>query len=1195
MSTTSSRWNFFSKTSNLGEHYKNIDWKATPLGEVSEWPVSLLTTISIILEHPLPMCIFWGSEFVKLYNDSYASILGDDSHGGLLGKSAKDSDQEKWAKRAVIFSKVMKGDSVQLADSMIATEGALESNKFYDFNYSPIRDLEGNIGGVLCTAVEITDKKIVEEKLVESKDQLHFAIDAAGLGTWDYNTSTGKFTGNDKLKSWFGLAPEEEIDLKDALNAIIPKDKERVKEAIQYALTYESGGNYNTEYTIINPISGQRRIVHAKGKARFTEEKIGYRLNGTLEDVTQQVEARKALEENEQSIRSIVENAPFPIGVYEGKDLIITLANQSILDVWGKGNDVIGKSYRTILPELENQEIFDQVYHVFSTGIPFHAKNQRVDLVIKGVLSPFYFNYSFTPLFNTAGEIYGVMNTAAEVTDLHLAKQKIEESEKRFRDSVKQAPLGIVILRGDDYLVEMANENYLFLVDKTEEEFIGKPLFSTLPEVKEVIEDIFIEIKQSGNPFFGNEFPVTLNRYGKHELTYFNFVYHPLKEESGEISGIMVVATEVTATVKAKHLLQESEKHFRNMVMQSPIPMTILKGENFIIDSANKVMFESVWRRKPSEVVGISILEAFPELKDQKYPELLKKVYTSGKSHSEKESVAIVTGDNGVQKFYLDFEYAPLYGAEGKVLGIIITVNDVTDKVEARLRVEENEERLNIVISASDLGVWEFNLRTEESLVSSRGNEIIEYSGLNNISKDQMLEKSHPEDLETIKLAFEESYRSGDLFYECRIIREDSESCWIEVRGKVFFDQNNNPERIVGTIRDITDEKNFHKLLLEREEKFRLLADSMPQLVWTSDSEGNLNYFNQAVYDFSGLSPDDLSRDGWIFIVHPDDRTKNIEKWTQAIKTGKDFHFEHRFRKADGTYRWQLSRAIPQKDDQGNIKMWVGSSTDIQEQKLFTKELEKQVQDRTKELKQKNNDLEKMNKELQSFAYISSHDLQEPLRKIQTFTSLLIEDEYQNLTDRGRDMFDRMQNAAQRMQTLIQDLLVYSRTNTQERVFEEMSFSSIINEIIDNQREELQDKEATLEINAACRIRVIPFQFKQLLMNLISNALKFSDPSRSPVIEINCQLISGKNTGIAKLDAEQKYNQISFSDNGIGFDSAYSEKIFEVFQRLHGKSDYIGTGIGLAIVKKIVDNHNGFIHATGKLGKGATFDIYIPA
>tara|TARA_R110002072_G_scaffold140286_1_gene284358 strand:+ start:266485 stop:269718 length:3234 start_codon:yes stop_codon:yes gene_type:complete len=1076
VNTFKNSWAHLPGNSKVKALFEQTNWPATSLGDYTNWPENLVTVLRMVLDSPIPMCIYWGDNLIQLYNDSYLQALGDPLAYQSFAKRAQETYGAEWAAVSTTFKSVMNGVSVRISDSSLVNKNGDLNEQFYDCTYSPIRSVEGEISGVWKTALEITDRKVIEENLLSQR----------------------------------------ELDRKD-------------------------------------------------------------------------------IEESEQRIRSIVENAPFPIAVYEGSDLIITLANQSIMDAWGKGDDVVGKSYRAILPELENQEIFNQVYRVFATGIPFHAKNERVDLEIKGQLQPFYFNYSFTPLYNTDGQVYGVMNTAAEVTDIHLAKLKVEESEKRFRDSVQQAPLGITILRGDDYIVEMANANYLLLVDKSEEEFIGKPLFESLPEVKDTIEHIFLDIKATGNPFYGSEFPVTLNRYGKSELTYFNFVYHPLKEDNGEISGIMAVATEVTNTVKAKHLLEESEKHFRNMVMQSPIPMTILRGEKFIIESANKVMIDTVWRRKAEEVIGVSILEAFPELEQQKYPELLKMVYTSGKTHSEKEAVALVSGDDGVKKFYLDFEYAPLFDTEEVISGIMITVNDVTDKVEARLKVEENEERLNIVVTASGLGVWEYDLKKDDSIISDRCKEIFGFSGDANVSNAELIALFHPDDLETIKQAYEESYQSGSLFYESRIVLEESSRHWIEVKGKVFFDQANEPERMVGTIRDITEEKNFHKLLLEREEKFRLLADSMPQLVWTSDSNGVLNYFNNAVYDFSGMLLNELQGEGWLQMVHPDDRKKNIEKWTHSILTGDNFHFEHRFKKADGTYRWQLSRAKPQRDDQGNVKMWVGSSTDIQEHKVFTKELENQVKDRTRELNQKNIDLEKMNKELQSFAYISSHDLQEPLRKIQTFSSLLVTDEYDNLTDSGRDMFDRMQNAANRMQTLIQDLLAYSRTNSQDRIFEDIKFDSIANEVKDNLKEELQHQGALVEINASCTVRIIPFQFKQLLSNLISNSLKFSDPARSPELTITCQMITGLESGLSQLTENQRYSHISISDNGIGFDEKYSEKIFEVFQRLHSKAEYAGTGIGLAIVKKIVDNHNGFISATSELGKGATFDIYIPA
>ena len=368
----------------------------------------------------------------------------------------------------------------------------------------------------------------------------------------------------------------------------------------------------------------------------------------------------------------------------------------------------------------------------------------------------------------------------------------------------------------------------------------------------------------------------------------------------------------------------------------------------------------------------------------------------------------------------------------------------------------------------------------------------------------------------------------------------------------------------------------------------------MPQHIWTSDPLGNLNYFNQSVFDYSGLTLEQIIKGGWLQIVHTDDRDENIRTWMESVSTGNDFLLEHRFRRYDGEYRWQLSRAIPQKDEQGKITMWVGSSTDIQDQKMFTNELEKQVSERTRELNQKNMDLEKMNKELQSFAYISSHDLQEPLRKIQTFASQISEKESKNLSDSGRDKFQRMQNAANRMQTLIQDLLAYSRTNTQERKFEITDLTKIFEEVMEDLKEELQQKQAIVEMGEMCEVKVIPFQFRQLMFNLISNSLKFSNEKHAPHIKIKNKIAKGAKFNNEKLSKEISYCHIRVTDNGIGFEQEYSKKIFELFQRLHEKDRYSGTGIGLAIVKKIVENHNGIITAKGELNRGATFDIYIP-
>lgn len=180
------------------------------------------------------------------------------------------------------------------------------------------------------------------------------------------------------------------------------------------------------------------------------------------------------------------------------------------------------------------------------------------------------------------------------------------------------------------------------------------------------------------------------------------------------------------------------------------------------------------------------------------------------------------------------------------------------------------------------------------------------------------------------------------------------------------------------------------------------------------------------------------------------------------------------------------------------------------------------------------------------------------------------------------------------MQTLINDLLSYSRTNIQERKFEKTDFSKIIDEVKEDLKEELEQKNAVIECNEIGKVNIIPFQFRQLLYNLISNSLKFSRPDIPIVIKIDNEIIKGSDFEEKGLSKKNKYWHLTISDNGIGFESQYSKKIFDVFQRLHGRDHYSGTGIGLAIVKKIVENHNGIISAKGELNKGAAFDIYIP-
>lgn len=234
------------------------------------------------------------------------------------------------------------------------------------------------------------------------------------------------------------------------------------------------------------------------------------------------------------------------------------------------------------------------------------------------------------------------------------------------------------------------------------------------------------------------------------------------------------------------------------------------------------------------------------------------------------------------------------------------------------------------------------------------------------------------------------------------------------------------------------------------------------------------------------------------------------------------------------------------------------------------------------------------NQDLTSFTYISSHDLQEPLRKIQSFADRILHEEEQHLSEKGKGYFNRMMETAKRMQQLIDDLLVYSRTKSGERIFEVTKMSVLLNDVCRDFENTILLQKAVIENQTDFKVKVIPFQFRQLLHNLISNSLKFAKPGEAPHIAITSRIVPAGEPGSVPLFLKKEHCQITYTDNGIGFDQQYKDRIFEVFQRLHGMGEFPGTGIGLAICKRVVENHNGVITATGTPGQGARFDIYIP-
>ena len=280
-----------------GQLIRAKDWSNTPLGDAKVWPQSLKTMVSVVLDNPLGMCIAWGNNNTQIYNDGFHSVLSLSNGGNALGISFKEAFSEVWDVMGAKYDAAMAGEAVSFPNFKLPLiRKDYNENYHFDFTFSPIRLESGEVGGVLVTIVEATHKNNTEYKLEQSKDELEFVIEAAQLATYDYNPLTNKFSCNTRLKEWFGLAQKEQIELSEALNVISKKDKDRVSNAILDVLNYASGGHYDAEYTIINELTKKETIVHAKGKAWFNEEKIAYRLTGTVEDVTNRVLARKKIE-----------------------------------------------------------------------------------------------------------------------------------------------------------------------------------------------------------------------------------------------------------------------------------------------------------------------------------------------------------------------------------------------------------------------------------------------------------------------------------------------------------------------------------------------------------------------------------------------------------------------------------------------------------------------------------------------------------------------------------------------------------------------------------------------------------------------------------------------------------------------------------------------------------------------------------
>jgi PAS domain S-box-containing protein len=1060
--------------------------------------------------------------------------------------------------------------------------------RYWLTGFYPVLGEDGTAATVGAFVLETTERRKAEQALRESKERLKLALDSARMGTFDIAVETNMVVWDERSSELFGFPTGAVVNLELVMPRLHDEDRDRIRQAITAAYNPAGDGRYEVEYRVVSRDNSVRWVV-STGRVYFKgagAEARAVRLIGVNLDVTERKLAEIALLEGEERFR--IAAAAAQLGLFEWDDVSgqAFWHNARMYEIFKRAPEA-GPIDRTVfLSECLHADdavpFAEALEHSRNTGGPLRVavrisctRDGERWLKVEG---------AFRPVENGQRRLLAI---AQDVTEARRMERTLRENEAFLAAVFEGLPIGVGTTDAQGRTLSMNKvglrlhgfasvKEMLTGLEHYRQEFeLRYPNGPVMPEQE-------WPLARANRGDYVSDYEVVLRRLRTGEERIIAYTAVPVRGGGGGEQINVFLMQDVTERRGAEQRLRASEAQYRALFDSIDEGFCVIEMR---FDEQNRPVDYLFLEANPAferhtgiiNGVGRMIREMVPDL-DRSWFEIYGRVALTGEA---------VRFENDAPAMHRTFDvYAFRVGAPQQ-RRVALLFNDISLRkqneaaVDAARREAESQRRLlDAVLDSLPVGViiadasgklvrWN---RANETLW---GLDSVDPSSTANIDEygrwvarwpdtGRLLE---PHEWVIARALLNREVSQGELV---EIQRFDGTGRRFTMNmGAPVIDEAGNVIAAVAAQTDVTERVNMERALRESEDKFRTISDNVPQLAWMADEKGRNLWYNRRWFEYTGITTDRLLASPKYQdarhsdVVHPEDRAKVDERWRHSLRSGEPYEMEFRLRRHDGLFRWFLGRALAIRDGNGRIVRWFGTDTDIHEQKSTESALRRS------------------NEDLQQFAYVASHDLQEPLRTVVAFSQLLGRRYSRELDNEAHEYLGYLADAALRMSDLVRDLLVYSHaTKDGDRIVEPVPLQTVLEGVLHSLHSQIEETGAVVHHEPLPVVIGDRLQLGQVLQNLISNALKYRRNGTTPEVRIR-----------AVRQASEWV--ISVSDNGQGFGQEYADRIFGIFKRLHGK-DIPGTGIGLAICKTVVERHGGEIWAESTRGKGSTFSFTLP-